>query len=177
MGDQPILPYGGFRDPDSGFAAGSDTSEERARRDDNDGTTSKRQRQTLAFLSGRGRDGATYREVGARFNWHHGQSSGVLSVLHMDGRIARLAMRRGKCAVYVLPQFVGGRDTQPHGGRQDWKTRAMVAEATVSDLEHLRVLDMRTIDRLDAENRELKEEIADLHRKNLRRALFGESDG
>jgi hypothetical protein len=48
---------------------------------------------------------------------HHGQASGALSVLHKEGRIARLTERRNRCAVYVLPEYVQGRETSPHGGK------------------------------------------------------------
>jgi hypothetical protein len=110
--DVPVLPYAGT----SGYS-GSVTSEERARRDDADGTTSHRQAQVVAFLAERQGYGATFREVGERFGWHHGQSSGVLSVLHKAGRIDRLAERRDRCEVYVLPAYVDDRETRQHGRR------------------------------------------------------------
>ena len=102
----PLTPYNNT----SGYS-GTDTSRERAEREDNDGTTSYRQRETLSFLHSRGALGATWKELGERYNWHHGQASGVLSVLHKEGIIVRLVQRRDKCAVYVLPQFVNGRVT------------------------------------------------------------------
>lgn len=124
--DLPLLPYGGEDDPNSGFAAGVATSEERARRDDADGTTTKRQAEVLRLL-GRavyrgefetligGADGITWKELAEIEGWHHGQASGVLSVLHKDNRIARLTERRNRCFVYVLPEHVNGRDTQAQG--------------------------------------------------------------
>lgn len=104
------LPYAGT----SGWS-GSATSQERAAREDADGTTSRRQDQTLFALAGRHSMGLTWRELGQARGWHHGQASGVLSVLHKTGRIARLVERRDKCAVYVLPDYVGDRTTAPHG--------------------------------------------------------------
>jgi hypothetical protein len=41
----------------------------------------------------------------------------VLSDLHKAGRIARLTEERNRCKVYVLPEYVNGRETEPHGGR------------------------------------------------------------
>lgn len=104
------LPYAGT----SGWS-GSDTSQERAEQEDSDGTTSRRQEQTLASLAGRHGEGLTWRELGTARGWHHGQASGVLSVLHKTGRIARLTERRDRCAVYVLTDYVGDRITAPHG--------------------------------------------------------------
>lgn len=109
------LPYGGHTDPNSGFAAGVATSEERARLDDADGTTSRRQATTRLMMQHRAATGVTWKELAGWTGWHHGQASGVLSVLHKAGRIARLTERRDRCFIYVLPEYVNGRDTQPQG--------------------------------------------------------------
>lgn len=110
------LPYGPADDRTSGFAAGVATSEERARRADQEGTTSLRQKQVLLCLDVECRErGVTWKELADRFGWHHGQASGILSNLHKAGRIARLTERRHRCYVYVLPEDVLGRDTQPQG--------------------------------------------------------------
>lgn len=129
--DLPVLPYAGT----SGHA-GSDTSRERAQRDDNDGTTSLRQRRALAEIAARGAYGATWRELAVIVGLHHGQASGVLSVLHKEGHLARLTHRRDRCAVYVLPRFVNGRETASHG-RVDWKRRALIAEAQIRAVRDL----------------------------------------
>ena len=110
MSDQPALPYAGT----SGWS-GSETSRERAERDDYDGTTSARQSKVIFALANEGVFGMTVREVRAKFGWHHGQASGVLSVLHKVGAIDRLVERRDRCAVYVLPQFRLDRDTVSQG--------------------------------------------------------------
>lgn len=98
-----VLPFGGDHDPDK----------DRAR--DRAGTVSRQQRHTLYHLAEAGRHGLTYRELCGIADWHHGQSSHVLSVLHKAGLAARLTERRNRCLVYVLPEYVGGRDTQPQG--------------------------------------------------------------
>jgi hypothetical protein len=90
----PLLPYAGT----SGWS-GSATSQSRAVNADRDGTTSAHQRQALESLSG----------------WPHGTASGVLSVLHKEGVIARLSTSRSRCKVYVLPDYVDGRETEQHG--------------------------------------------------------------
>ncbi len=125
--EAPVLPYGTGPDANSGFAAGVETSKERARRDDADGTTSYRQARVLALLAGTaegrrnmfvGREqGLTWKELGTLTEWHHGQASGVLSNLHKVDKIARLTEKRNRCYVYVLPEHVNGRDTQEQGRR------------------------------------------------------------
>lgn len=107
----PELPYAGT----SGFS-GSDTSEERARRDDRGGKTRDRQERTLEALAEARDLGLTYQELGVIMGWHHGQSSGALSVLHKTSRIARLSERRNRCKVYVKPEYVYDRRVEPHGG-------------------------------------------------------------
>lgn len=104
--EQPILPYAGT----SGWS-GSETSRQRAQEQDSDGTTGKRQRETLEAIRMAGEYGVTWKELGKIKNWHHGQASGVLSVLHKAGLIERLLQNRNKCAVYVLAGNTLGRPT------------------------------------------------------------------
>jgi DNA-binding MarR family transcriptional regulator len=106
---EAVLPYAGT----SGWS-GSDTSRERAEQADSDGTTSKRQMMVVDLLGESGRKGMTWRDLSERTGWHHGTASGALSVLHKSGVIARLTERRGRCAVYALPEFVGERETAAH---------------------------------------------------------------
>jgi hypothetical protein len=105
-------PYGGHEPH-----AGSETSALRAARDEADGTAARRQRETLGALLDRGTRGLTWVELASRFDWHHGQASSVLSVLHKAGRIDRLAESRGRCRIYVHPTYVAGREVEPHGQR------------------------------------------------------------
>jgi hypothetical protein len=109
VSDETALPYAGTE----GFA-GSETSEARARDDVIRGTASKRQRFIL-ILAGRAKEkGITVAELRDP-NLHHGRVSGALSVLHKVGKLARLTEVRNKCKVYVLPEYVNGRPTEPHG--------------------------------------------------------------
>lgn len=116
MGDDlfslPELPYAGT----SGWS-GSDTSEARAKTADRDGTTRDRQGTVLRILACKGATGATWRDIAEEMGWHHGTSSGALSTLHKAGRIERLSEKRDRCKVYVLSEFVNGRETERHGGR------------------------------------------------------------
>lgn len=105
------FPYAGT----SGFAAGSDASEERARTEDADGRTTRRQARVMAYLEANGVHGATWFEVADALRIHHGQASGALSGLHRTKRIVRLDEKRDRCSVYVLPAFVAGRETQGYG--------------------------------------------------------------
>jgi hypothetical protein len=133
--DEPVLPYNGT----SGWS-GSDTSRERAERNDADGTTGKNQKRTLQWLARCGREGVTWQELADVYEWHHGVASGVLSVLHKSGDIARLSERRNRCAVYVLPQFVDGRDVASHGRNSNevqWRKHIAGEVMAYHDAEHL----------------------------------------
>jgi hypothetical protein len=101
----PFKPYAGT----SGWR-GSEASHDRVIEDDVSGATGKRQKQTLVALGAAGIRGLTWKELGEMFDWHAGQSSGCLSVLHLEGMVARLALRRNRCSIYVLPAFVNGRN-------------------------------------------------------------------
>ena len=100
----PFKPYAGT----SGWS-GSIASRERAVEDDQTGTTSQRQRLTLLSLERAGAQGMTWKELSELNGWHHGQSSGCLSVLHLVNMVVRLSERRNRCSIYVLPEFVNGR--------------------------------------------------------------------
>lgn len=106
----PETPYAGS----SGWS-GTNTSRERADRDDANGITSERQQRTLTLLRFAGYDGLTWKELSNLTHWHHGQASGVLSVLHKTDRIARLLESRDRCRVYVLNDATDGRETDQQG--------------------------------------------------------------
>jgi hypothetical protein len=111
------LPYGGT----SGWS-GSQASRERAVSEDKIGITQSRQVKAQRFLKDCGYAGATWKELGDYFVWHHGQATAVLSVLHKEGVILRLSgEKRSRSSVYVLPEYVGSRDFAPHGssGKRD----------------------------------------------------------
>lgn len=112
--DQPELPYGGESHPNSGHA-GSSTSRERAEHEDASGTTADRQAAVLDMLAESKEVGTTVVVVRDHLGIHHGKASSALSVLHKAGRIERLSETRGRCKVYVLPQYVNGRQTEPMG--------------------------------------------------------------
>lgn len=113
MTDQAVLPYAGT----SGWS-GSETSKERALSEDSQGITAQRQRKVMTELQFAGEFGLTWKELANSFGWHHGQASGVLSVLHKEGFISRLTERRDRCAVYVLPNLVKNRDVSDHGRKK-----------------------------------------------------------
>jgi len=94
--NQPELPYNGT----SGHS-GSETSKARAINSDRSGKTALRQAQALNLLAERTFHGMTWKELSELTGLHHGTASGVLSVLHKVGRIARLKESRNGCKVYV----------------------------------------------------------------------------
>lgn len=110
MSDEAIKPYAGT----SGWS-GSQASEERARDEDSSGVTARRQREVLRLVERQGAHGATVKEVRTTLGLHHGQASGPLSVLHKTGVLARLHEKRGRCHVYVHPDFILGRDVDTPG--------------------------------------------------------------
>ena len=133
MNTQTQLTYGGT----SGHS-GTDTSRDRAVTRDGDGTTGKNQRIVLKALGIAGERGMTVAELrGYMRHSHHGSVSSALTNLHRAGKIARLSTKRNKCKVYVLPEYVGGRDAEPSTAvkRSRWES-AVIA----------RILDMHTPD-------------------------------
>lgn len=124
--DLPLLPYGGT----SGHA-GTDTSRDRALAEDQDGTTADRQRRTMGALFDAVHYGRTWRELAAVTGLHHGSASSSLSILHKEGKIARLTETRDRCKVYVHLDYVEGRPTEPYGN----PARPTVAQM-IAAIEH-----------------------------------------
>lgn len=117
------LPYDG-----SSGHSGSETSHDRARERDTTGITGRLQRALLALVSDAGANGLTIAEARQEFTGdHHGSLSGALSNLHKDGRIERLTDRRSRCEVYVLPEYVNGRETVAQGRK---RTSRLTADDT-----------------------------------------------
>lgn len=108
--DAVSLPYAGT----SGWS-GTDTSRDRAVTADTTGDTAARQQTVLNILYWANTRGKTWKELAAQTGWHHGQASGVLSVLHKEGRIARLLDKRARCRIYVHPSHIGDRLTDSQG--------------------------------------------------------------
>jgi hypothetical protein len=102
----PLTPYAGT----SGWR-GSEASHDRVKADDANGTTSLRQRISLYRVRTQGARGLTWKELGEIENWHAGQSSGSLSVLHKEGFIYRLKEKRNRCSIYVTEEYINGRET------------------------------------------------------------------
>jgi len=109
----PELPYAGT----SGYS-GTNTSEERARHSDRSGKTALRQAQALSLLYQYGHNGLTWKEFAEVTGLHHGSASGVLSVLHKTGRIARLKETRDHCKIYVDVRHVFGRTIEKQGNKK-----------------------------------------------------------
>jgi hypothetical protein len=111
--NQPELPY----NQTSGHS-GTDTSKARALHADRSGKTALRQAQALNLLSQRKMSGLTWKELSEITGLHHGTASGVLSVLHKTGRIARLKESRNGCKVYVDVSCVEGRVVEKQGRKR-----------------------------------------------------------
>ena len=106
----PELPY----DQTSGHS-GTDTSKARAVEADRSGKTAQRQAQAIDLLNKNYERGLTWKEFSFITGLHHGTASGVLSVLHKTGRIARLKESRNGCKVYVGLSWVQNRVVEKQG--------------------------------------------------------------
>ncbi len=106
----PELPY----DQTSGHS-GTDTSKARAVEADKSGKTAMRQAQAIDLLNENYERGLTWKEFSLITGLHHGTASGVLSVLHKTGRIARLKESRNGCKVYVGLSWVQNRVVEKQG--------------------------------------------------------------
>ena len=77
---------------------------------DGSGATGLNQRLAYNHVAHQGERGLTWFELSEITNWHHGTSSGQLSVLDKLGLVVRIKERRNKSSVYVLPHYVKGRE-------------------------------------------------------------------
>lgn len=96
---------------------GTPPSADAAREHERSGIKSKKQR-LFAILIGQAKErGLTVGELreAKNFRYHHGSSSGLLSTMHSRGILVALTERRGGQTVYVLPEYVNGRETRPYG--------------------------------------------------------------
>lgn len=109
-----MIPYPGMG---SGHATGSDTSKERQERNDATGITSRVQQAVYNWLSDVGAEGVTSAEVTDKYGIGEGMSSSALSHLHRAGKIRRVKMRRKRHEIYVLPEYVNGREESPYRPR------------------------------------------------------------
>jgi len=94
------VPYNGT----AGWS-GTDTSKERAMYNLRTGKEYNNQQKALRLLKLKGTVGLTWKELSTETGWHHGTSSGILSVLHMSGAIVRTYTVRNRCKVYVHQNF------------------------------------------------------------------------
>lgn len=98
-----FVPYNGT----AGWS-GTDTSKLRAVENLVSGREQNRQEQALSLLKEANVNGLTWKEMSALTGWHHGTTSGILSVLHQSGAVVRLYKTRGRCKVYMHQNFKGG---------------------------------------------------------------------
>lgn len=134
-GGLPALPFAGR----SG-AMGSSASHERRDREDGDGTTTYRQDRVIEELRMAGVFGRTWKEIGEKFGWHHGQATGALSPLHKTGHIAALdGETRDGCSIYVHPDHIAGRPVRAPGQSKSTTLQALV-DAQEEELKAARAL-------------------------------------
>lgn len=122
------LPYDGH----SGAVTASDTSLERALKEDADGTTAARCNLILTHLQMRP-NGLTWAELAALLNLHHGQVSGALSMMHKNGQVFALRVKRNRSHPYVHARY---RSIHPSSDRFDEpvKTKARQEREAMQEL-------------------------------------------
>jgi hypothetical protein len=113
--DKPVKPYRTADGERTIGWSGSDTSHDRAKRTD----AAANQATALRMLAESRSIGITVKDLREEKIPHHGTASGTLSNLHKAGKIARLRESRDRCKVYVLPEFVNGRETESQGKAPD----------------------------------------------------------
>ena len=91
---------------------GTDTSRDRAERQDRNGISRLRVRQAAEVITEAGREGVTVTEFERLTGLGHGPASSALTHAHRGGHIARLKDKRGSCKIYVAPEWVGERETE-----------------------------------------------------------------
>lgn len=94
------------------------------------------QKRVVALIDRTGHTGLTIAELRERLSeHHHGTLSGVLSILHRDNQIARLAEKREGCKIYVHPDFLDGRSAEAQG-RGVSKEEVAYGQSLVGFLEY-----------------------------------------
>jgi hypothetical protein len=124
------LPYNGTE----GYAA-SEPSEERATRRARNGRAEAIQQQVWDMLTAAGPDGVIYTEVRDKLGVNSNIANPALSVLHKDGRIAKLSDKRDGCGIYVHIAHINGREVVPHGGmdKDKWEAIGIANGWLISD--------------------------------------------
>lgn len=134
---------GFYGDGTSGHS-GSATSRRRAEREDRSGITGWRARQVYTMATQHGRAGITDADVQFALGIGHGASSGALTRLHRAGLVSRLTLERNGMQVYVLPEYVEGREESPYRPRTRASQEALATdqakqvERALGEIEELR---------------------------------------
>lgn len=150
VGDQLMKPY-----PKMGSGnAVNDTSRERQEGNDSSGVTSHVQSRALRFLEKTKSHGMTAAELEDMMGIGHGMASSAFSHLHRAGRVTRVKMRRGRHEIYVLPEFVNGREESPYRPRpkqqrhpreytrEEWEKAAAESGNSLSDWSFTIVMEL-----------------------------------
>ena len=130
----PVTPYNG-----TGGWSGSEASKERAYYLIQSGELSRYQTLILQHLLTAKAYGATWAEISIPtkngHKAHHGSISGPLSNLHKAGHISRLAEKRNRSHIYVINEWVMGRETSPY--KPNKRTRVERVREPLSAQERL----------------------------------------
>jgi len=105
----PLLPYDGS----SGWGGGA-TSRDRAEEMDRSGKTKAVQALGLRLLRQNGAVGLTGRELSVAADSGYTTGWSALSTLHKEGVITKVTESRGRSQIYVLSEYVNGREEVPH---------------------------------------------------------------
>lgn len=84
------------------YVAASDTSRERATREDRTGVFKARRENLLKLIEEAGTTGLTWKDAADLTGLHHGQVSSVLTRLHENGDVFQLKVTRYGCHPYLV---------------------------------------------------------------------------
>lgn len=115
---------------------GIHTSEAAADQLRRSGVRSEKQRRFLIALDYAGSYGMTVGDFRNHDDsrYHHGSSSGLLSTLHSRGLIVALTETREGQTVYVLPEYVNGRETRPYRAKTRRASEGKIADILIDNL-------------------------------------------
>jgi len=119
--------------------SGSDSSRDRAEREEASGVTGWRRVQVHDLIRTKAGLGMTCHEVEVELGIGHGAASAALTHLHRAGHLTRLTERRNGQEPYVLHAFVNGRETAAYRPNANYREASapMALEAPQTDAQDL----------------------------------------
>lgn len=97
------------------------------------GVTNAAQKYVVIMAQQAGERGVTVAELREKTgSLHHGRVSSATTKMHIAGRLVALTERRGHAGVYVVPEYVNGREERPYR-RQSARLTIEAVESLLSE--------------------------------------------